>query len=448
MGKIEHSIIPEAVYPASFRHQETDDILTILRQHQSVTIVGMKRVGVSNFLRFITHNAIIRARLNNGKQTVFVYLDTNDLTEITLQQFWLLLLKRLYDTSTELPASKREKVEQIYQRTIATGNAEPLFLLEGIKEIATIYASSEHYLVIALARFDRLLPVFSETFFANLQSIVDIASEHITYIFTTYLPFSKLCREIYFAAKFSMFTKTYYLRPLAAEDLYFIIEAFERQRAINLPQEVKDILVHLSGGHVQLLQLCLIVVSEIHTSPNTDEGTLLLTLTPDERIGLQCDEILESLTPEEKSYLLAGQPSSQKASDYLIDTGIIIKNGAQKLFSPIFERYLQHKQKELSLPQYPFSDLTKKETLLLTYLVDHKGEICPRDEMIVAVWPEFEDISDWALDQLVSRLRRKLESQGAQMKIKTNRGKGYQLLEYRHESEPAVTQSQQIKDVN
>lgn len=448
MVKREHSIIPEAVYPASFRQQETDDILTILRQHQSVTIVGMKRVGVSNFLRFITHNPKIRARLNNGKQTVFVYLDTNDLTEITLQQFWLLLLKRLHDTATELPTTKQEEVDKIYQRTIATGNAEPLFLLEGIKEIAAIYASTEYYLVIALARFDRLLPVFSETFFANLQSIVDIASEHITYIFTTYLPFSKLCREIYFAAKFSMFTKTYYLKPLAPQDLYLIIDAFERQRDITLPKEVRDILVHLSGGHVQLLQLCLVVVSEIHTSPNTDEGTLLLTLNPDERIGLQCDEILESLTPEEKSYLLAGQPSSQKPSDYLLDTGIMIKNGSpvstpggQKLFSAVFERYLQHKQKELSLPQYPFSDLTKKETLLLTYLVDHKGEICPRDEMIGAVWPEFEDISDWALDQLVSRLRRKLEGQGAQMKIKTNRGKGYQLLEYTSEASEPPTQA-------
>ena len=64
-----------------------------------------------------------------------------------------------------------------------------------------------------------------------------------------------------------------------------------------------------------------------------------------------------------------------------------------------------------------------------TYFIDHKGEVCIRDNIIMAVWPEFEDISDWALDQLVSRLRRKLDSQEVPMKIKTNRGIGYQLVE-------------------
>lgn len=431
--------IPEAAYPASFRQKETEDILTILRQHQSVTIVGMKRVGVSHFLRFITHNPQIRSRLNNGKQTVFVYLDTNDLTEISLQQFWLLLLKRLYDTASELPADKKDHVTKLYKEIVGKGNPEALFLLEGIKEIAEIYASSEHYLVIALSRFDRLLPVFSEPFFANLQSIVDSASEHITYIFTSYLPFSKLCPEIYFAASFSMFTKTYYLKPVVGDDLYIIIDAFERQRGIALPQEVRKCLVHLSGGHVQLLQLFLIVVSEFHTTAKTDEATLLITLPSDERIGLQCDEILESLTPQEKNYLLAGQPSTQKPSEYLLETGIIVQNGSTRLFSPVFEQYLKNKQKELALPQHPFSVLTKKESMLLTYLVEHKTEICSRDDMIAAVWPEFEDISDWALDQLVSRLRRKLESQGAQMKIKTNRGKGYQLVDF--EPTEAVAQA-------
>lgn len=431
-------IIPEAAYPASFRQKETNEVLTILRQHQSLTIVGAKRVGVSHFLRFITYNPNVRARLNNGKHNVFIYLDTNDLAEISLHQFWLLLLKRLRDAASELPDAKKAEVETLYKNLINQGNPQPLFLLETIKEIATIFADTSYYPIIALSRFDRLLPIFSEQFFANLQSIVDSASEHITYIFTTYLPFSKLCPEIYFAASFSMFTKTYYLKPGVTDDLYLIVDAFERQRDIQLPQEVKKSLVHLSGGHVQLLQLCLIVISEIHTSAKTDETILLLTLTSDERIGLQCDEILESLTPQEQSYLLANQPSSQKPSDYLLETGIIVQNGSPKLFSPIFEWYLQEKQKQLSLPQEPFSSLTKKETLLLTYLVDHKGEICSRDDMITAVWPEFEDISDWALDQLVSRLRRKLENQCAPMKIKTNRGKGYQLLEQLQENQASA----------
>lgn len=65
-------------------------------------------------------------------------------------------------------------------------------------------------------------------------------------------------------------------------------------------------------------------------------------------------------------------------------------------------------------PRQPVkSDLTAKEALLLEYLVSHTGEICEKDDLIRAVWPEdrvfIEGIRDDSLAQLVRRLRRKIE---------------------------------------
>lgn len=428
-------IIAETSYPLSFRKQATDDVLQVLSQHQSLTIVGMKRVGVSNFLRFITFNPKIHDRLQNGKLSSFIYLDTNDLASINIEQFWLLLLKRLVDAAAHLPDKQQQAIQAIYNKTILHTKTDILFLLEGVKEIAAVFVESKSYLVIVLARFDRLLPIFSEQFFANLQSIIDIAQEHISYIFTSYLPFSSLCPQIYTAASFSMLTKTYYLLPGDADDLYPIIEAFERQRGITIPKSVQESLIAVTGGHVQLLQLSLIVIAEQPISDKTTKNTLLLTLISDERIKLQCDEIFESLTDKEKQLLLPYDAKPEKdaqyttPTSYLLETGIVrLVDGRPTLFAPIFTDYVENKQKESQEPQSLHKELTKKESILLNYLVEHTEEICPRDDIIAAVWPEFEDISDWALDQLVSRLRRKLQYIGT-MKIKTNRGRGYQLVE-------------------
>lgn len=427
MAEGRQRIIPEASYPLSFRTKETADILKILGQRQSFTLVGMKRVGVSNFLRFIAFNPKIQEKLGSRQDTLFVYLDANDLTEIEPNLFWLLLLKRLKDVAIHLDASRREEVEEIYKNLSTSENREPLFLLEGVKEIAQIFAESDCYLVLVLARFDRLLPLFSEQFFANLQSIIDVALQHITYVFTSYLPLDLLCKEIYFAATFSMFTKTYYLQPGNREDLTPVITGFEAQHGLSIPERVKDILISLTGGHVQLLQLSLISVSQQLLSPKTDAPTLLLTLSSDERIQLQCEEIFASLTEAERSFLLQDKHAPAKPTPYLLETGLVNDNG--QVFSEIFARFLEQKKKELRQHSLPLGQLTQKETSLLNYFVSHKGEVCSRDDLIGAVWPEFEDISDWALDQLVSRLRKKLELYALPMKVKTNRGVGYELIE-------------------
>jgi energy-coupling factor transporter ATP-binding protein EcfA2 len=76
--------------------------------------------------------------------------------------------------------------------------------------------------------------------------------------------------------------------------------------------------------------------------------------------------------------------------------------------------------------------LTAKEILLLEYLQAHTGEICPKDDLIRAVWPEdrvFErGVRDDSLAQLVRRLREKVEADPSRpVKIRTVTGRGYRF---------------------
>ncbi|MER6383551.1 response regulator transcription factor [Streptomyces sp. NPDC001250] len=71
--------------------------------------------------------------------------------------------------------------------------------------------------------------------------------------------------------------------------------------------------------------------------------------------------------------------------------------------------------------------LTPTEFRLLAPLVAAAGSHVPRRELIRAAWPEGAQVSDNALDQYLTRLRRKLREAGSSLTIGTARGIGHHL---------------------
>ncbi len=72
--------------------------------------------------------------------------------------------------------------------------------------------------------------------------------------------------------------------------------------------------------------------------------------------------------------------------------------------------------------------LTPLEEALLTLMVAHEGETVTREMMIEHVWDR-ELPTDWAIDQLISRLRKKLKSASPKNQpLRTVRGKGLVLV--------------------
>jgi hypothetical protein len=83
-----------------------------------------------------------------------------------------------------------------------------------------------------------------------------------------------------------------------------------------------------------------------------------------------------------------------------------------------------------SIQGFDTSQLTEKEFLLLKYFESHPGEVCNKDNLIQAVWPEDRiyqrGIRDDSLAQLVRRLRVKIEPDPSNPRyIQTVPGRGY-----------------------
>ena len=76
--------------------------------------------------------------------------------------------------------------------------------------------------------------------------------------------------------------------------------------------------------------------------------------------------------------------------------------------------------------------LAPKEFSLLAFLYEQGGNVCSKDEIGLAVWPEYQDrVFDYQVENLVRRLRSKLETDASDPQLLlTVRGRGYKLMLY------------------
>lgn len=74
--------------------------------------------------------------------------------------------------------------------------------------------------------------------------------------------------------------------------------------------------------------------------------------------------------------------------------------------------------------------LSAKEFALLVHLYEHRGQVCSKDDIGNAVWPEYQEVVyDYQVENLVRRLRSKLEPDPANPQLLlTMRGLGYKLI--------------------
>lgn len=72
--------------------------------------------------------------------------------------------------------------------------------------------------------------------------------------------------------------------------------------------------------------------------------------------------------------------------------------------------------------------LTKIELQIFTLLRDRAPRLCSREDLLLAGWPEdnVEGVSDQALDQVISRIRKKLRD--SMLRIDAMKGRGYMLV--------------------
>lgn len=423
----------ESSYPLAFRSKEAAELGQHLKHQHSVVLIGMKRVGISNFLHFfLYHPDVTKTYIADGKKHLFIPVDLNDLVEREIYPFWMLTLKRILDAveNSTLDNAVKKYIETLFLESIQSKN---LFLLiESVRRAIIKIVGRDLIPTIFFIRFDRIANAATPEFFSNLQGLRDACHKKLTYVFTSYRPLEELAPLVFTKQSLSVFVHTMSIKPAKKDDACIIFDTLKKRYNLRLSKILEEHVLEYVDGYVQYAQLALIVLQEKKEKAVTDQKKLFQLLISDERIHLQSEEIWESLTKEEQDIAkkIIQQEiitvADKKQGEYLWTTGIVTEKN--QFFSPIFSYYLEHLHDNKE--GKPVVEFTKKEHMLFNFLQNCKEEVCEREKIIEEVWPEVEafGVSDWAIDRLVARVRGKLKLSKSKFAIKTVKTRGYKLV--------------------
>ena len=428
-------------YPPTYRRVEIERLAGWIRVGASGAVLGLRGVGRSNLLGFLCHRADVLDTLIDPQRlhVALVPVDLGDLPTPALADFYRVLLRAIYEVHHHFPDGVREQIVQTYEEH--RGETDAFVVQSALRELLYICQKRELRVVLVVDRFDAFARLLSPAMAHALGALRDTFRDTLLYIVgirqsLTYLTDLELDDDLYRL----LTTHLCHLGPLAGDDALYLIE--QRTAAGSSAPAAREIetMLALSGGYPTLLQaICRWWLLE--PTPPTHGWRSTLAAQPPMQHRLH--SIWSGLTQEEQQLLTAlvrrqtvaaangAGPQHTAALDRLVERGICRRGGAGwSLFGELFvdfvaERgemsrgriWLEAQSERLFHGQTPLADLTPKEERVLRFLVQQPHARHAYTDVIVHGWSDEESyhgVSNDALFQVISGLRRKIEPQPTQ----------------------------------
>jgi len=346
-------------------------------------------------------------------------------------------------------------VEQLHQQVLPS--ADPLdwqrVFARAVRAVMT--ADAERRLIFLFDQFDEVYKALHPRFFANLRAIRDQHKYRISFVTFTrdVLPRISQCPE----------SEEFYellspniigLGPYDYDDSWGLLHRVAGRYGLAPDHALGDRLTALTGGHPGLLKAAYMATMRDNlTLPETDPEAIQ-TLLDKADVRTECLKLWDSIGEDEREVLsdIAGGfrllESERDAFQLLKLKGLVTEGDDNRVSIPcgllnvFVADFAPAKARDLKLDERSgrvwvegkaVEELTPLELALLCHLYERPGEVCTRDEIICALYPEeLEDlnaeISNSRVDTLIARLREKIEPDHNRPRyIITVRGRGYKL---------------------
>jgi len=287
------------------------------------------------------------------------------------------------------PSALYELIHRALTDAPSTGEIYPA--LAGAMDRAL--AGSPAGVCLLFDRFDALEGDYARIAASNLRALRDTHKYTLTFVFATRRPLDSLTElaELVFA-------NTLWLGPLSDEDVTWNVERYAARKNLVWDSAIFLAIRSFSGGYSSFLR----AVCEAHALGCPLE---LDALRAHPAVARRIEEFwADEPTPE--MIALSGLQNHP-----LLDMGNLpAREGKAREFDPL--------------------QFSAKEHWLLDYLRAHPHQVCDKDDLIRAIWPEDkiyeEGVRDDSLAQLVRRVRVKIEPDPSNPRhLHTVPGRGY-----------------------
>ncbi len=418
------------------RTAEINQILGLLRNGQSVSLIGPRRIGKSSLLLHLCHPAV-RERLQlDPSRSLFVLLDCQELAGSPPEEVYELLLDGLLEAAgrggisveaADQPGTYRA-IDRMLQR-IYEQQGSVVVLLDEFE----LLAANKH-----------LTPYF----FARLRGLT--TKYGLAYLTASQRPLFDITAEE--AVLSSPFFNIFVTMPLG---LFSENEAYElfRQRlsrtSVHFPQHLVQYLIDLVGLHPFFLH-----IAGYHAMQMLLNGEARLTmnssLTPSElhvlegHIEVESESHLgylwQNLTPEEQHVLAIADGPIESLRQLEQQCLLQRVDGEYRYFSELLRRFVRRQDVPGLVQAGPFVideqrhqvwgggrelNLTTSQFSILVRLCQQAGQVVRGEDLEMVVWGDVLVDDPDRLKTLIKRLRRAVDPYGNW--IVSERGVGYAL---------------------
>ena len=432
----------EALYPDITRFDEIEKILAFIKEGNSCQLIGVPGVGRSNLLGLLSYNRNVRSKHlgENQKWFHFVLLNFSEIRNKPILEATKFMFLGLLDSLRERQMTNEyEAVNKIFRENIKLN--DELVLFQGLKKTIDFLAIEKKLTIVFLFdRFEEYVPMITSDFFTNLRILRNRAKYRFSVIFSSSRPVEDILEPTFFADFYEfMAGKIIYMTISDKPGLEFRISYLEKITGKKINKNIMQKVLELTGGHGSLTRHSF---EAFLANENTDNLASFLLLQKPVRSALF--GIWNSLNPSEQNQLTLLNFVDQDIS-YFENVGLIEKN---TLTIPLLRDYALEKNKmvtendkisfdqssnQIKMGDVIVSDkLTSSEFKLLKFLLLNKGAILERNEIVNAVWENQQStagVTEQALDQLVFRLRKKIEEDpNSPMHLQTIKGRGFKFF--------------------
>ncbi len=445
------------------RHADLTGVFAAVRDMDCLSVVGVSNLGKSATLRALVEPAVQAQYLDSAADDyLFIYIDFNQMLEMSDQAFYELVLRCSIDAIRELDdaGDALQTVEAAYRTLVAPANAFEV-PLSFAQAMAAIGDRLPRRVVFLFDEVDGPVGGIDGRVFLNLRALKDRHQAGLTYITATNRRLGQIRSEGDVAEFAELFTHhVLYISMLQEHEVRQFAARFAQEEGITFSDEDMAFLRLWSGGHPALLETTCRILGLLTGRPVRDPSQDWIIhrraaeiLAQDLNIMAECRKVWNDLSEAEQEVLLAVsrglEPQDALSVDSVFAKHLITANGTdRRIFGRAFEEFvgrqliarrpqpqgirLDPDSGEVWVDGRQAPTLTNLEYRLLLLLYGRLGKICTKYDVVEAVWGEdyIDEVDDARIEKLVSRLRQKLEPDVANPRyVLTVRGRGYKLVE-------------------
>lgn len=385
-------------------------LFALINKRQSGCFIGLPESAKSGWIKFLFEEKKILSKSIPGFQSRNKVLYFEPIPVITSDPyFWLYQLSAKLE---EIDASYKNSLEnnptliflgiQTYLRNLAKNNEHITFIISdnGIWENLP---SEVGVMIKALWDVSRVPPF-------NPSSIIFLSH------------FKAPNYPSIAALNIALSENTIFFPALSLSETSLTIERFENYLNIHLSKKLYKLIYELTGG---IYPLVVNTVKACNVSGiKRIDSSFIKSIFETAYIAKELDRLWDYTTIKQKNILL-GKIKKTKNLEFLDLLGIVDKD--KEIVSNWLKEYIRgRKYRRIFGNNDPKNFLKGKELAVFQLLFTHPNEIILRDEIakILSGNKNLEFSSEWAIDKVISRIRKKIEN-NVEGNISTIKNQGY-----------------------